>query len=484
MKEALGLIRVSTDLQDTARQKTDLQKLEKRYGIHIIRTLELVGVSGTTMLTNQQTRQLLREVTQPGLHGLACSAVDRIVRPKKGRDFGILDDLQDAKKHLWTIRDGHMDLGTHEGWQRAMAAALRAGSELEEIIRRVRDGKAQKKAEGRNVNGSAVLPDGLKFDKRQGWSYDPVELAKITQAYQLLFEDRYRLSEIERLVGWPRRRCRTLANPTWRGVRAYPATADQDAFEVPLPLEPVVTEEQWNRAQALLAKRRTWSRETSDQRHLGGGLLFCQCGRRLYSRCDPRRGQHDTYFCSSKWPKGPGCGAAHIRRVTVDAAIVRIVGEYLTAPKFLAAVFRRVKETPQRDTRAEREKELAKMAARRKKWIEQYDEDRINKQEFEHKMDAVTKAVRQIEAAMPAAPSPVLDQRAVIAGLVRTLARFNTWPFQEQRATLKRAVRSFQVVDDAITEFTLSGAFLGELAHTNPAQRLRSQCSARFPKPA
>lgn len=53
MKQALGLIRVSTDSQDTQRQRTDLKRLEKMYGIHIVHTLELVGVSGTTMLTNE-----------------------------------------------------------------------------------------------------------------------------------------------------------------------------------------------------------------------------------------------------------------------------------------------------------------------------------------------------------------------------------------------------------------------------------------------
>jgi hypothetical protein len=73
---------------------------------------------------------------------------------------------------------------------------------------------------------------------------------------------------------------------------------------------------------------------------------------------------------------------------------------------------------------------------------------------------------------MPVAAPPVVDDRAVIAGLVRTLARFRTWPFIEQRTMLKRVVRRFQVVDGAIPEFTLSGAFLGELSHTNSAPQL------------
>jgi len=59
---------------------------------------------------------------------------------------------------------------------------------------------------------------------------------------------------------------------------------------------------------------------------------------------------------------------------------------------------------------------------------------------------------------------------------VRSLARFRTWPFAEQQNTLKRVVRSFLVVDRTIPEFTLAGAFLGELACTNSAQHLTPRC--------
>jgi hypothetical protein len=82
----------------------------------------------------------------------------------------------------------------------------------------------------------------------------------------LVFQDCYNLSEIERLVGWPRGRIRTLTNPT-----AYPATADREAFEVKLPLEPLLTEEQWNRAQTLLAARTTWTKATANPRFLAAG---------------------------------------------------------------------------------------------------------------------------------------------------------------------------------------------------------------------
>jgi hypothetical protein len=72
-------------------------------------------------------------------------------------------------------------------------------------------------------------------------------------------------------------------------------------------------------------------------------------------------------------------------------------------------------------------------------------------------MEAVVRATREIEATMPlAAPSPLPDHRAVIAGLVRSLSRFRTRPLLEQRATLKRIVRRLPVVEDSFTEVMVS----------------------------
>jgi hypothetical protein len=158
----------------------------------------------------------------------------------------------------------------------------------------------------------------------------------------------------------------------------------------------------------------------------------------------------------------------------VDRAIEQIVSDHLTDVKFLEAIFRQVKETPQPYTRMEREKELARLQTQRRKWIEQYDKDRITKPEFEAKMDAIEKAKREVEARMPAAAPPPVDARAAVAGLVRWAVRFSKIAsFEEKRSELRRAARRILVIDGAVPSFEVSGAFLGELSHTNSAQPSR-----------
>jgi DNA invertase Pin-like site-specific DNA recombinase len=435
-------------------------------------------------LTNEQVREVLREVEQPGVDGLAASAVDRLFRPIRGAHYAILDGFQDARKALWTVRDGYLELWTDEGWERAMTAGTRAGSELREITRRCRDGKAAKRAEGRHVNGNQTLPDGLRFDKQNGWSYDEAALAKVAKAYELLFEDRHSLSQIARLVGWGRGMHRTLANPTWRGYRAYPATADQESFEIKLPLEPLLSEAQWNRAQMLLAKRRTWSRETRHQRFLASGLLICACGRKFYNHCDRRPGRHDYYYCGSRHPRGNGCGAATLWREVVDAAVMQIIEERLTDAKFLTGVFRQIEQKPACDNAAKREAELSRLKAKRMRLLDALEDGLIDKAEFSIRAERIQTAMRKVEALMPAVSPPPFEARAVVAGLVRSLAFFRKWPFTKQRATLKRVVRSLPVTDDTFTEVAVSGAFLGELACTKFAQPLKSRRLRRCPAQA
>ena len=268
-----------------------------------------------------------------------------------------------------------IDPASDMGFLTSLISGAFAGQEWRTLRQRTVSGKREKRLLGRNVSGSAALPTGLVYERIANaagktidckWSYDEAELAKVREAYRLLFQGRCNLSEIERAVGWGRGRIRTLANPTWRGVRIGAPMADEaQPVEIPLPLEPLLGPDEWAKAQVLLAKRATWSKATSDPRFLGAGLLVCECGAKYYFHGDARRGGHDSYFCSSKFKGGPGCGAAWLRRTIVDRVIERIVSERMTDAAFLAKTFARV-ERPAAPDLDKRERELARLAARRK----------------------------------------------------------------------------------------------------------------------
>ena len=94
--DLIALLRVSTDLQDVQRQRSDIERLKQKFGIKIRRTLELVGLSGTATLDDEQVQQVLADLKKTGVGGIAVSSLDRLFRPgKRFGQFAILDYFMD-----------------------------------------------------------------------------------------------------------------------------------------------------------------------------------------------------------------------------------------------------------------------------------------------------------------------------------------------------------------------------------------------------
>jgi DNA invertase Pin-like site-specific DNA recombinase len=187
-KKVINLLRVSTDQQDVARQRADLARLQKKCELETVRALELVGVSGTATLTNQDVQRVLSDLGRADVDGIAVSALDRLFRPgKRYGQFAILDRFVDEGKAIWSAREGFVDPATDEGYDKCMSAGTRAGAEWRELRRRTLGGKEALRREGRHVNRHATLPRGVNFDKATGqWSYKEPDCSRAARMFPLL----------------------------------------------------------------------------------------------------------------------------------------------------------------------------------------------------------------------------------------------------------------------------------------------------------
>jgi len=166
------LIRVSGDRQDVARQRTDMERLRKKFpGINIVRILELQGVSGTATLDDKQVREVLESLKLPEIDGIGLSSLDRLFRPgKRYKPWIMLDDFVETGKAMWVVREGYVDPADDEGYEKCSAAFSHAGSEWRKIRQRSMDGKAEKFAEGRIVE--AKPPYGYRYIPKHPWNRD------------------------------------------------------------------------------------------------------------------------------------------------------------------------------------------------------------------------------------------------------------------------------------------------------------------------
>ena len=118
-KRAIALLRISSKAQEVARQRTDITRLKKKFGLEIVATIELDGVSGRRVLQNPRFLQILEDLRRrPDIDGLALSAIDRFFRTDEYTDTGIFQPLKDARKLHLVERgfEGEVDPSTAAGF--------------------------------------------------------------------------------------------------------------------------------------------------------------------------------------------------------------------------------------------------------------------------------------------------------------------------------------------------------------------------------
>src|SRR5437764_1463530 len=114
MKSVIELVRVSTESQaalDRAgvpAQKEVNAKTAAQYRLEIVRTIEIVDVSGALVLLAPEMQELLRLMEQPVIAGVVAREFSRLMRPEKFSDFILLQHFVDTNTILY-LPDGPVD---------------------------------------------------------------------------------------------------------------------------------------------------------------------------------------------------------------------------------------------------------------------------------------------------------------------------------------------------------------------------------------
>ena len=143
-QKVISFLRVSTDAQDTARQKADVARVIAANNLEVLRTLELIDVSGRKVMHNRDVRAVLRDLNCPYIAGIAISALDRLFRPNNYSDFSILDAFRETRKLIFSAKEGVLDPASDAGFMMSLMSGAQVGMEWRELRRRTVGGKAEK----------------------------------------------------------------------------------------------------------------------------------------------------------------------------------------------------------------------------------------------------------------------------------------------------------------------------------------------------
>ena len=344
LENIIALLRVSGDKQDVLRQRNDIESLKKTFPLSVLRTVELLGVSGTATLEHEDIQQILRELKKPGVKGVGVSSLDRLFRP--GKRFGqwaILDHFLDNKKLIYSRKEGLIDISTDEGWEKCMAAGGRAGSELRQIRQRSMDGRRALAEVGIMPHSVAKFGWDIIGRRQTGRMREGKAVINEREAAVVreMFERRNRGEATYGIAAWLnaegiRNKRGSNGKPPvdWTRNTVLQVLKNEDYVGkhhwggIVIPIPPIVSEELFYSVQAKMGDSRTRWIGRPSKLYLLRTFLWCgQCKYRCTAkRLGVRNGQRRsaTYRCgniTNKPPKERVCPAPQVSTTLLEACV-------------------------------------------------------------------------------------------------------------------------------------------------------------------
>lgn len=310
-----SFIRVSSE--DQVRGDSPQTHLDRAYDWasenngRLVEIYQLDGVSGETTINLPEMRKLLFDAKTGRIQAVLVTRVDRL-----GRDafelMAIERELRQYGVRIISIFED-IDTSTVEGMNRFIDICRAAQYERGRLSERVRAGMRQRMKRGHIVSGS--VPYGYK-KAGKSLEIDPVE-GPIRREMYRLFLEHGKLMPVARELekrGYKSREGNAfhitcirviLADSSAMGMHYVGRTSASGKTKTKLPkdqwiehpCEPLISVEDWEAAQRLLANSRKQTRSTV---HIYSGLLKCGCGGPMYVRHSIRNKRGDVtmvYFC-------------------------------------------------------------------------------------------------------------------------------------------------------------------------------------------
>lgn len=357
-KRALEIVRVSTLGQATAdhksieSQRTLNRRTADQYGLTIVRSIEMAGVSGTAVLLAPEMQEMFRLMADPEIHGVIAREFSRLMRPENYSDYALLQVFVDTNCKLY-LPDGPIDFASNDGRLVGTLKASIAGNVRREMLKAAWESREEKRRNGELAQSRVVLPFGVDYDKGK-WSYTP-SAERVKEAFRLVLQGDTSYFSIGKQVAIePHALAYMLKNRIYTGWRVIDKKRDMspagkyktidgrqgDRRKINRPdaevirvrvMEPLISEADFNLVQKILGMKKSFHWRTTpgyEQRYTYNGYLTCTCQSRVYSK----HMRKDYYVCKNR------CGVRQMRRETLDPFLDKVFAKRLTSATVLREI--------------------------------------------------------------------------------------------------------------------------------------------------
>ena len=403
-------IRVSTEDQARGESPEHHEKRARFYaeskGWEVKEVYNLEAVSGKSVIDHPETKRMLEHIKTGHVTGLIFSKLARLARNTREL-LEFADIFREHNADLVSLQES-IDTSTPAGRLFYTMIAAMAQWEREEIAERVAASVPIRAKLGKPLGG--IAPFGYQW-KEKKLVPDPNE-APVSKLIYELFIEHQRKKTVARILnerGYRTRKGekfsdttigRLLRDPTAKGLHRlnYTKSLGDNKKWVLKPKEdwvfmkvdPIVSEELWDRCNAILDEQEKKRRPARKAVHLFTGFAFCDCGNKMYVPSNSPK--YTCYQCRNKISIDDLEEVFHQQLKTFFFTPAEI-NDYLNEADRL------IKE--REDLLKSLEEERRKVESEMSKVYRSYIEDQIDVKEYGKQYKPLTERRDQIENQIP-----------------------------------------------------------------------------------
>ena len=468
IKKPVGIwIRVSTDEQAKGDSPEHHEHRARCYAEskdwEVVEVYHLEGVSGKDVAEHHETRRMMKDVENGRIHALIFSKLARLARNTRQ----LLDFADHFKAHtadLVSLQES-IDTSTPAGRLFYTMIAAMAQWEREEIADRVAASIPIRAKLGKPLGGAAPL--GYKWEN-QKLIPDPKE-APIRRKVHELFREHRRMKTVARLMNEAGHRTRKggkfsdttihrlICDPTAKGLRRANYTSKPNANGqwgikpeeewIYSPVEPIISVELWDECKAIYDEQRQGRKKPAKKAvHLFAGVLYCQCGKRMYV---PQKSRN--YVCAKCRNKVAIDDMEHI--------FIEQLKGFLLSPEEVESYLEEAHRTAaERENTVEHlQDELKGIQSQIDQLFKLYHEEQIPTEGFSdrynplfHRQQELEKEVAEATAALDILKVETLSQDHILLEGQNLADRWPKLNIEEKRRIVEDMVKEIVVSDDEV----------------------------------
>lgn len=460
-------IRVSTEDQARGESPEHHEARARMYaetkGWTVAEKYDLSGVSGKSVIQHPEAQRMLRDIQSGRITALIFSKLARLARNTREL-LEFADAFKTASADLISLHE-MIDTSTPAGRHFYTMMAANAEWEREEIADRVKASVAIRAKLGKRIGG--VAPFGYRYVDKE-LVPDPTEAPILRRMYEL-FLQHGRIRTVARLLNEAGHRMRSGAEFSYTTVRRLlsdttPAGRHRLNYGKSLgpskrwvlkpetewsfvPVEPIVSDEVWRRAQALIAEREAKKKPAKRARRLFAGFVVCHCGQKMYVPSNTPK--YVCLKCRNKIPM------EDLERVFHSQ-----LRDFFFSPEDIAKHLQAADEVIKEKAAllASMESERDKLTTEADKLYRLYIDDRLTAESFERKHRPLEERLQQLNDEIPRLQGEIdflkinyLSSSEVIAEAQDLYSRWPSLDFEDKRRIIENITERVVIGDGDIS---------------------------------